>query len=769
MKPKLEQGDLFPQVGPEAGTTVVNERVTLRTSEGHRVVSVDGLLYHHYELGDRTAESYAMVMLVERGYADQNDVARALGRSIRSLRRDQERFASGGLQALGRGRGRPTGSRTMKGPQRLRDRTILRLKTEDLSNRAIGLKLGLDEKTVRKRLKRLGWKSPYEQLSLFEDTPPLPSKSRVEGHEGAIELQERKEDQSRSSGASEVEDSTEDEDLPWSCDSDPLDRSFDRFLAAMGLLDDAAPLFAKESAVPKAGALLAIPALKSSGLLSIAKEVYGNIGPAFYGLRTTLVAFVLFALLRIKRPEWLKEHQPMDLGRIVGLDRAPEVKTVRRKLARLAALGRAEQLGRELARRRVAEHGKALGFLYFDGHVRVYHGKRTLPKAHVARMRLSLPATTDYWLNDERGDPLFVVTAEANASTVKMLPPVLKEVRALLEPERRVTVVFDRGGWSPKLFASLLAEKFDILTYRKGRVRRIGEKRFVLRKTTIDGRPAEYRLNDQPIRLMGGKLRLRQVTRLCDDGHQTQIVTSRLDLADIMVAYRMFERWRQENFFKYLREEYLIDALVDYQVEPDDPTRLVPNPAWREADRELKAAKADLAKLERDYGFAAFENREGRRPTIRGFKIAHGKLGKQIRAARERVEKLRARRAALQKRLPVGETLAGQEVVRLSKERKHLTNLLKMVAYQIESDLLMILRPHYARTEDEGRTLIQTALQSAATIEPTERELCVTLLPLSSPHRSRAVASLCEALNQTQTRFPGTRLVMRYAVAEASH
>jgi hypothetical protein len=111
----------------------------------------------------------------------------------------------------------------------------------------------------------------------------------------------------------------------------------DRLLAAMGLLDDARPMFARAQNLPRAGVLVAIPALLASGLLSTAEMIYGNLGPAFYGLRTTLVAYVLLALLRIPRPEALKEYSPGQLGRIVGLDRMPEVKTLRRKLARLAA------------------------------------------------------------------------------------------------------------------------------------------------------------------------------------------------------------------------------------------------------------------------------------------------------------------------------------------------------------------------------------------------------------------------------------------------
>jgi len=103
--------------------------------------------------------------------------------------------------------------------------------------------------------------------------------------------------------------------------------------------------------------------------------------------------------------------------------------------------------------------------------------------------------------------------------------------------------------------------------------------------------------------------------------------------------------------------------------------------------------------------------------------------------------------------------------VKLSTERKHLTNVLKLVAYQIESDLVTLIRPHYARTEDEGRTLIQSALQSTAALQPITDELLITLSPLSSPHRSQAVAALCEALNKTETTFPGTALRMRFAVS----
>jgi prepilin-type processing-associated H-X9-DG protein len=107
-------------------------------------------------------------------------------------------------------------------------------------------------------------------------------------------------------------------------------------------------------------------------------------------MASTLLVLLFMALLRIQRPEGLKEQVPAELGMLVGLDRSPEVKTLRHELERLASLRRAEQFGQELARLRVETRGETLGFLYVDGHVRVYHGKHHLPKAHVTRMRISL-------------------------------------------------------------------------------------------------------------------------------------------------------------------------------------------------------------------------------------------------------------------------------------------------------------------------------------------------------------------------------------------
>lgn len=196
--------------------------------------------------------------------------------------------AQGGLAALARAIRRRL-------PQ-TRDRLVGRLKTEGRSNYEIARRVGVTEKAIRKQLKRLGWRTqlpgqPGLALTTGAVDVPAPASPTAGPNLSA-------------SGRT-----------PLSLDDDPGNRAMDRLLARAGLIDDAIPLFRPGMGVPRAGVLLAIPALTKTGVFDCAKLVFGDIGPAFYGLRTTVLTLILMALLRIKRPEALKEHAPSNLGR----------------------------------------------------------------------------------------------------------------------------------------------------------------------------------------------------------------------------------------------------------------------------------------------------------------------------------------------------------------------------------------------------------------------------------------------------------------------
>jgi transposase len=765
---KSQQTPIIEPTESAPSTIHISSKCNYREEGDLRVIFANGIPLLHYARNDKAADQYAMIHLVETGLASQQEVAEAFGCSRLTIFRAKNKYDAGGMAALmPKKRGPQDGSKV----NQAKARRILALKEKGLTNVAIGSRLGLREDTVRKALKRMGWSAPQigKQIDLAVE-PSACGSDPVDENSSAQLSSPISESVGVAGDATRheiVKDLSELQAVSY--DEDPSNRVVDRALARLGLLQDAVPVFRNGSNIACVGVLLSIPAFIESGVFTAARKMYGGLGAAFYGLRTILVTLLLMALLRIKRAESLKEHSAADLGRILGLDRICEVKTLRRKLDHLAAKNQAVIFGQELAKTRIKRREGSLGFLYVDGHVRVYNGKRKLAKAYVTKKRLAMPATTDYWVNDQHGDPIFVVTAPANEGLVKMLPPILQEARSLIGENRRLTVVFDRGGWSPKLFITLIEQGIDIVTYRKGKTEPIPVDHFYQMTEEIEGKKVAYQLHDRSVAFLQGRLWLRQVSRLNPSGHQTHVITSRQDLSAPTLAYRMFERWRQENYFKYMAEEYALDALVDYHIEEDDPQRLVPNPKRKEINRKRNKIKAQLTELQRQYGLEALSNQEAKRPTMRGFKIANSATGRKIEALKQRELELKVVYEQTPAKVPLKDTVDNQSVYRLRREKKHLTDLIKMVAYQAETDLLSLIRNEYARADNEGRTLIQSALKSSGDIEVNGNELRITLNPLSSAHRSNAIKVLCKRLNATNTVFPGTKLRLVYDVKEHGH
>lgn len=756
---------------PSEGRTYVNESVWFVDHDGYRVVFRWHEPLYRVALDDTVQLRLVAMNLRQSELATQVEIARAFGHAVATQRRWELRYQQQGINGLVP---KQTPGRRCQ-LNNSQDAFVRKWFEAGVSNRQMAKRLGVGEATVRRTLKRLGLRRAPEHTQ--RRLPLVGEESWKRGtaeKPGAVDDGRQREGEPARDP--QVEASTEpacqDSPLPgsWTIDSDPHDRSGDRALARMGVLEDAQPLFADAEAIPRAGVLLAVPLLVAHGMVGVFGKVYGSLRPSFYGLRTTVVTLFLCALLRIKRPEHLKEYRPEDLGQLVGLDRVPEVKTIRRKLSRLASAGQGNVLMDELAGRRIEEETERVAFLYVDGHVREYHGKYRLSKAKKAQRQVVTAAATDTWVHDAGGEPLLVVTSEVNAKLTQVLEPILEDVKHLVPPGRRITVIFDRGGYSAKLFARLITSGFDIITYRKGKARKLARSSFAKRRRKIDGMWREYELCDRP-RARVGRLRakrknpaeaqylwLREVRVLRDDGRQTPILTNRTDLDAVEVAYRVFHRWRQENFFKYMEEEFALDALVEYGAEEVSEGNDRPNPQWTKMTKQLKQAKAEVARLEAELGEQAADNDEATRRTMRGFKIAHADLRHQLQEARSKVQRLLKKRKAIPKRIPAS------DLQTLKTEKKLIVDSIKMAAYQVETQLLGMLQDHYARTADEGRTLLHAAFQSAARLEVTSDELRVTIAAQSSPHRTAALAALCRQLDATPTRFPGTPLRLRLAV-----
>jgi len=536
----------------------------------------------------------------------------------------------------------------------------------------------------------------------------------------------------------------------------PEPRDLERALAHAGLLAGAEPVITEGASLPFVGALLVLPALGVTGLLEVAKAVYGTPKAAFYGIRSLLLTLVFAALLGEPRAEGLTRLDPLALGRLLGLDRAPEVGTVRRRMDALAGMRRSDELVMGLARHHVSAHPESMGILYVDGHVRAYHGGADLSRTHLARARIAMAATTDTWLADARGDAVLVWSSVPGASLTGELRDAATVVRGLLGPDARPTICFDRGGWSPALFAELVAAGFDIATYRKGPLEPEPADAFSAHEVKGSfGHPATYLLADRPVAIAYDDGRrsfaCRQVTRLDPaSGHQTQILTTRTDLAAPEVARGMFSRWRQENLFRFMRPRGL-DAMDSYAKVPDDLTRLVPNPAKARVRQELAEARAGLSAA---------------KAAVAAEALATNSASVQpINDAREALADAKDRSAEVPAKVALG-TIRPDAMV-LDDERKRIHDAARMATWNAEHTLARALGAHYARAEDEAHSLLAEAFSASADLQILGQELHVRIEPLSSPRRSRAIAALCVELTATETTYPGTDLRLVYSVKTA--
>jgi len=728
-----------------AGAAELAPGVGLVTGDdGGGLVSVHGLATFAWDAGDEAGRRLAAVQLVRLRAVSQAQAAAAFGVDPVTVWRWDQALAAGGVAGLVPSRRGP------KGASKLTSQLAARIRELDAAGATlseIAAATGVSTFSVRNALGRVASGGQHAPAGAVADSAGL-----VAG-----------DDDERPGAAVAV--------LP-----DPVPRDGERALARWGLLGEGAePVFAPDARYPLAGLLLALPALEGTGLLDAAKEVYGRLKDGFYGLSATLLTLVFLALAGEPRAEGATRVPPAALGRVLGLDRAPEVKTIRRKLGELAAAGKAADLIMALARRHAATRPQALGFLHVDGHARVYYGTRTVQKTHIARLKFPAPAAEETWVTDQDGEPVFMVVAEPSDSLAGELRRLLPQLRQVVGESRRVTVCFDRGGWSPALFADITAAGFDLLTWRKGPAPDIPAARFTAITCADDrGRQHAYDLADTTITLTisdgprkGQTVSLRQVTRRvpakAGGTRQIHALTTRTDLAAGEACWRLTSRWREENYFRYARTHFALDALDSHAATPDDPDRKVPNPAKKTAAAQVRHAEVLVAtaQAQRDASLAALRNPAPGQPVTITNQMINA-LDAPVEAAWAGLQAAQDAAAAVPARIRLGEI--APDMVRLEAEIKQITHAIRMAAYNAETALARALDGHYARAGEEAYALIREALTGSGDIIPGHSELLIRLDPLTAPRRTQALAALCDQLTQAHARYPGTGLILRYEV-----
>lgn len=559
-------------------------------------------------------------------------------------------------------------------------------------------------------------------------------------------------------------------------------RSLERVAAAMGVLGAAPIEFQAACDIAQGGVLLALPALLAAGLLRYSSRLY-QLPNGFYGIDSIFLLLALLALARIRSLEQLRYQAPGEWGKLLGLDRIPEVRTLRAKLKLLCQdLGRAARWNAELAQEWIARQNATDLYFYCDGHVRVYHGDQTtLPRHYVARERLCLRATTDYWINAMDGQPFLYVNKEVDPGLIATLKAdVIPWLEANLaktpEQERRLaedprahwfTVVFDREGYSPDLFEQLREKRIAILTYHKFPKEEWRSEEFATHSIPLaGGETVTMKLAERGVQL-SNQLWLREIRKLTDSGQQTSILTTNFQAPLAPLAVSLFARWSQENFFRYMREHYGLDHLIEYGTEPVPDAIEVVNPEWRKLDSQIRSKVSQRHRLAAQFGALAL-SADPSESELHGFQQRKGCLREEIENLDLEIGNLKQLRKNTPHHIPVKSLPEEDRFTRLRTERKHFIDTIKMIAYRAESSMASLLREHLARSDD-ARTLLRQVFETEADLTPdlTASTLTVRLHHLTQAAHDQAIEQLLAELNATQTVFPGTPLTLVFKLGSS--
>jgi hypothetical protein len=713
-------------------------------------------VFRHAE-GDRRAFRMFTAQLVCHGTCRQVDIVRAFGVSKNCVIRSVDAYRAGGVAAF-------YAPRAARGASILTPEVMAQaqqLLEAGPSPREVADQLGLKYDTLRKAI---------QQGRLTRPAPPPAGKPAAENRP-TPQMPTPTDKSTRAAIDAAAE-------MGTACT-----RPDERALAAFGFLNGASTRFEACRDVSFGGVLCALPALAENGLFRHIHDCLVQLR-GYYSTLHVIVLLAHMALCRIKAVEQLQYQPPGELGKLLGLDRVPEVRCLRHKLAALSSDGGPEKWAGLLSRDWLEAAPELAGALYVDGHVRLYHGGLTaLPKRYIARQRLCLRGTTDYWVNDILGQPFFAVERPIDQGLLEALrsdivPRLLQEVpgqpsAAELEADRyraRFVILFDREGYSPEFFKEMWqTHRIACITYHKYPKDDWPTTEFEEIETTLPGgEQVSLKLAERGTWIGDKKsgLWVRETRRLTASGHQVSLISSAYRKTAREDSVLLFSRWSQENFFHYMIQHFAIDLLSEYGTEEILETkRPVVNPRWRELDRRKRSVKSKL--IHRQARFAALtlhpESDES----------AQAKWEKQKAELLEEIEQLEHELTGIDgqlKKTPShldwDKLPENEKFQRLAPSRKQLVDTVRMIAYRAETALASIVREELARTDD-ARSLLRDLFCSEADLTPdlAQGVLKVQVHPMSNPRANRAIAHLLEHLNAAEFTYPGTHLQLVYSIA----
>lgn len=663
-----------------------------------QVVSVGSTPIACYGASDVTSRRHVMVQLAEAGRLKGLDIAAAFEVSPVYLSLLRGRYREQGSAALTAGRLGPHGP--MKVTARLEAR-VLALRQKGLSYRAIAEKLSGEKAVCYQTVRRIVQKQPPRQESL-----------------PGVEVAAVEEVQTRDHG----------EDLDQRVSPPQGETAY-------------------------AGAMLLHVALGQLGLWAVFEKLGARLNRRRLAVAQLVGIIALGFALRLKSIEGFKTALRRDFGMLLGLASIPSVQTLRTQVADLAQSVQPGVVVHKLLEAYVELEPVCEGAYYVDGHFCAYSGKLPLPKGWNARRRLAERGQTDVYVHDAAGRALFFINRPLNDHLSKVVLEILPQLRSV-SGGQPIVLIFDRGGYSGRLFKRLSQEGVGFITYLKGRKakRRFSSDRFQRRWwEAVDPagiqktKRSVYHIYEKGTRVQGAGM-VRTLV-LEDEEAQIPVLTNCAEMAPAKVVHLLKMRWRQENSFKYLSERYGVEQLIQYDAEYYKDQRSVDNPKRAALKRQIEDLQMEILFQEAELAQALELNEEKARAAVRGLKRAHSGLRGQIDGLYQRVEGLENRLAQTPAKIPVSELQGRRFQATLKTDRRNLVNAIKIATYNAERLLARRFFRHYQDPRD-WLTIFRSLLRLPGSVTCEPDHIRVQLRPPDQPRVRQALEATLEELNR---------------------
>jgi hypothetical protein len=493
--------------------------------------------------------------------------------------------------------------------------------------------------------------------------------------------------------------------------------------------------------VQHVGAWLMLAMLHRLGLYDAAGDACAD-ADTRKQLRIALDAFVCALALGEGCVEGVRRLMTPSGPALLRSNRAPSATWVRRVFGAFAGEQSAARLHLAMARRYVreahAETERDVVVFYVDNHLRPYTGKETIRKGWRMQDKRVRPGVTDVYVHDEGGNPVLRLADATNGSLTTWLPIVAKLLREMVGPEARIVLGFDRGGAFPEQLATLRDKGFELVTYERKPYPLLAPSAFDI-AFTHDGE--SFGASDALTNLGSGHGRVRRVAIRAEDGHQVNLLTvGTLSVSELYAILR--GRWVQENGFHHQVHRWGINQLDGRTTVPYDPDAVIPNPARRRLDRNVRLARvtAGLARNE----LAARAEGDPRR----------GRWEATLARAIARERELLALRPTTPTHAPLRETELADKLVRHPGAYKMALDSVRIACANAESDLAATLAEAMV-LPNEAKKLLANLLRAPGHVVAGKTVITVRLAPAANRSEHEAIASLLARSNRQKLTLPG--------------